>query len=48
MDAIASAVSDPTVVTAIATAVGNGLFFVGRKLAEKPSSTRSSTFPPQA
>ena len=35
MDAIASAVSDPTVVTAIATAVGNGLFFVGRKLAER-------------
>lgn len=35
MDLIASAASDPAIVSAIATAVGNGLFFVGRKLVEK-------------
>jgi hypothetical protein len=35
MELIASAASDPTVVAAIATAVGNGLFFVGRTLVEK-------------
>ncbi len=35
MDSLAAAISDPTIVAAIATAVGNGLFFVGRKLVDK-------------
>ena len=35
MDLITSAASDPTIIAAISAAIGNGLFFVGRKLVEK-------------